>query len=46
VEVVLVQTEQGKGVIGVIDGFSPKGIELDSDITERKKLLRTIGYKR
>jgi uncharacterized protein len=46
VEVILVQTEQGRGVMGVIDGFSPKGIELDSDISERKKLLRSIGYKR
>jgi hypothetical protein len=46
VEVILAQTEQGRGVLGVIDGFSPKGIELDTDITARKKLLRVIGYKR
>lgn len=46
VEVVIAKTEQGAGVLGVIDGFSPKGIELDSDITNRKKFLRDIGYKR
>ncbi len=46
VQVALVQSEQGRGVIGVIDGFSPKGIELDSDITARKKFLLDIGYKR
>jgi len=46
VEVILAKTEQGKGVLGVIDGFSPKGIELDSDITNRKKFLMDIGYKR
>lgn len=46
VEVILIQTEQGRGVLGVVDGFSPKGIELDTDITNRKKFLRTIGYKR
>ncbi|MBC8385853.1 MAG: adenosine-specific kinase [Candidatus Cloacimonetes bacterium] len=46
VQVILTQTEQGKGVMGVIDGFSPKGIELDTDITARKKFLIDIGYKR
>ena len=46
VEVVIAQTDQGAGVLGVIDGFSPKGIELDTDITNRKKFLRDIGYKR
>ena len=46
VEVVLAETEQGRGVLGVIDGFSPKGIEIDTDITNRKKFLRDIGYKR
>jgi uncharacterized protein len=44
-EVVLVETEQGNGVIGVIDGFKPKGIEIEKDTRERKKFLRTIGYK-
>jgi uncharacterized protein len=46
VEVILAQTEQGRGVLGVIDGFSPKGVEIDSDITRRKQLLLSIGYKR
>ena len=46
VQVVLAETEQGRGVLGVIDGSSPKGIELDSDITQRTNLLIDIGYKR
>jgi adenosine/AMP kinase len=46
VEVILAKTEQGRGILGVIDGFSPKGIELDTDITHRKKFLLDIGYKR
>ncbi|MBN2461615.1 MAG: adenosine-specific kinase [Candidatus Cloacimonetes bacterium] len=46
VQVVLAKTEQGNGVLGVIDGQSPQGIELDSDIAARKKFLRDIGYKR
>lgn len=46
VEVLIAKTEQGKGIIGVIDGFTPKGIELDSDIGQRKKFLMDIGYKR
>ena len=46
VEVILAKTEQGRGVMGIVDGFSPKGVELDSDITSRKQLLQKIGYKR
>jgi hypothetical protein len=46
VEVLLGQSEQGRGVLGVIDGFSPKGVESDSDISDRQKLLLDIGYKR
>lgn len=46
VQVILAHTEQGNGILGVIDGNSPKGIELDSDITHRKQFLRDIGYKR
>jgi adenosine/AMP kinase len=46
VQVILAKTEQGKGILGVIDGNSPKGIELDSDISHRKQFLRDIGYKR
>lgn len=45
VEVIIAESDQGRGILGVIDGFSPKGIETDADIEERKKFLRTIGYK-
>ncbi len=45
VEVVIAETEQGRGVLGVIDGFSPRQLETDADITERKQFLRQIGYK-
>ena len=46
VEVIVAQSEQGRGILGVIDGSSPKGVEKDSDIKWRKDLLRKIGYKR
>jgi uncharacterized protein len=45
VEVIIAQTEQGRGIMGVIDGFSPQGVESEKDIEERKKLLRKFGYK-
>lgn len=45
VEVLIVESDQGRGIIGVIDGFSPKGIESEKDIKIRKKFLRDIGYK-
>jgi adenosine/AMP kinase len=45
VEVILAQSEQGRGVLGVIDGFSPKGVEEGKDRVWRKDLLRKIGYK-
>jgi uncharacterized protein len=45
VEVILAETTQGRGIIGVIDGSSPKGVEQDSDIHARKALLRQFGYK-
>ena len=45
VEVVLGQTDQGRAILGVVDGFEPLGIEGDEDIAERKQLLRTLGYK-
>ena len=44
-EVLVAQTEQGRGILGVIDGFSPKGVEGDEDIAWRKGFLRKIGYK-
>jgi adenosine/AMP kinase len=43
--VVLAQSEQGRGVLGVIDGSSPKGVEKEDDVAWRKDLLRKIGYK-
>jgi len=45
VQVILAQSEQGRGILGVIDGSSPLGIELDTDISHRKKFLLDIGYK-
>jgi adenosine/AMP kinase len=39
------QTEQGNGVLGVIDGESPVGVEGEADIQKRKDFLRKIGYK-
>lgn len=46
VEAIVVETEQGRGVIGVVDGFPPKGLESDEDIRKRHEFLRKIGYKR
>jgi len=46
VEIVLAESEQGRGVLGVIDGSSPKGVEDASDVAWRHDLLRKIGYKR
>jgi adenosine/AMP kinase len=45
VQVIVAETEQGRGILGVIDGLSPKGIETEVDIEDRKIFLRTIGYK-
>ena len=44
-QVLTAETEQGRGIIGVVDGFSPKGIEGDSDREARHNLLRTFKYK-
>lgn len=46
VEVVIAETGQGRGVLGVIDGFPPKGVEGPEDVRWRHGLLRKIGYKR
>ena len=46
VEIIVAQSAQGRGVLGVIDGSSPKGVESQPDITWRHDLLRKIGYKR
>jgi adenosine/AMP kinase len=45
VQVIVAQSEQGRGVMGVIDGFPPKGLEGPPDVKARKELLRKIGYK-
>ena len=39
-------TDQGRAIVGVVDGFPPKGVEADEDRRERRELLRRIGYKR
>lgn len=44
-EVIIAETEQGRGIMGVIDGLKSKGIEGESDIKARKEFLRKIGYK-
>jgi len=46
VEVIVAETEQGRGVMGVIDGSSPKGVEGPEHVTARHDFLRKIGYKR
>lgn len=46
VQVIVAESEQGRGVLGVIDGNSPKGLEGATDVTWRHDLLRKIGYKR
>jgi len=45
-EVVVVETEQGRGVLGVVDGYRSKGIETEADIAHRKEFIQKIGYKR
>ncbi len=45
VEVLLLETAQGRGIIGVIDGNSPLGVEGEKEIVERKTMLRKFGYK-
>jgi uncharacterized protein len=45
VEVIVAESEAGRGIMGVIDGVKPKGIENNEDISWRKDLLRKLGYK-
>ncbi len=45
-EVLVAETELGRGIIGVVDGLTPKGVETDEDTKKRKELLRRFGYKR
>jgi len=44
-EVIVVETQQGRGIVGVVDGFASEGIETQEDIKKRKEFLRRIGYK-
>lgn len=44
-QVVLAETGQGRGVLGVVDGFASKGVETEKDIVERRQFLRKLGYK-
>jgi len=45
VEVILAETKQGRGILGVVDGVKTKGIETEDDVAHRKDFLRMIGYK-
>ncbi|OWJ55282.1 adenosine monophosphate-protein transferase [Pyrodictium delaneyi] len=45
-QVVVAETKQGRGVLGVIDGYTPVGVETENDIAERRIFLRKIGYKK
>ena len=45
VEVIIAETAQGRGIMGVVDGFKPQGIETARDVEERTALLRRFGYK-
>mgnify|MGYP003786054327 FL=1 len=46
VEVLVAQTEKGRGIVGVVDGQTPVGVEENEDVAKRRKFLRNIGYKR
>lgn len=46
VEAIVAETDQGRGILGVVDGFSPKGVETEVDVRARREFLRKIGYKR
>jgi adenosine/AMP kinase len=45
IEVIIAETEQGRAILGVVDGYAPKGIEDQKDVENRKNFLRKIGYK-
>ncbi len=45
-QVIVIETDQGRGIIGVVDGYIPVGVESDNDIAERRAFLRKIGYKK
>lgn len=45
VQIILAETDQGRGILGVVDGFSPRGVEGPEEVTARHDLLRSFGYK-
>jgi adenosine/AMP kinase len=45
VQVIIAETEQGRGILGVIDGMKTKGVETEADVKARREFLRKIGYK-
>ena len=45
VQVIVAQTDQGRGILGVVDGFASQGVETEEDKAKRANLLRAIGYK-
>ena len=45
-QLIVAETDQGRGVLGVVDGFSPKGVETEPDVQARRDFLRKIGYKK
>jgi adenosine/AMP kinase len=46
IEIMYIETDQGRAIIGIVDGYKPEGIEDEDNIIERKTFLREIGYKR
>ena len=44
-QIIVAETDQGRGVVAVVDGFKPKGIEAEEDVRKRREFLRKIGYK-
>jgi adenosine/AMP kinase len=44
-QLVIAETDQGRGIVGVVDGYVPKRVETEEDVKERKQFLRRIGYK-
>ena len=45
VEVIIAETQQGRAILGVVDGSSPRGVESDAEVKARKEMLRKFGYK-
>lgn len=45
VQVIILETQQGRAILGIVDGYSPKGVETQADVAIRREFLRKIGYK-